>query len=271
MSAMDAPEEGTIERWAWDLVLSEDLEAKLSPPRAPSELEDGAPPRRIARPGRPKELVSATQRVKTPRPGALRAPRRRAQLLHTFLHHELQAAELLCWAILAFPETPRSFRRGLLGIVKDELAHMRLYRDHLDHLGFAVGSFPINDWFWSRVPVAPTPAHFVATLGMGLEGGNLDHAERFAAQLREAGDEAAARVQERVAKEEVPHVAFAIHWFERFTASRSFEDWRKHLPRPLSPMMMRGDPLNVARRREAGFDHAFLEELSKWSSGSPGS
>ena len=58
---------------------------------------------------------------KSPGPEAIRVPKRRAELLHTFLHHELQAAELMCWAILAFPETPEAFRLGLLGVARDEI------------------------------------------------------------------------------------------------------------------------------------------------------
>ena len=39
------------------------------------------------------------------------------------------------------------------------------------------------------MPSAATPAHFCAVVGMGVEGGNLDHAKRFAERLRAVGDE----------------------------------------------------------------------------------
>lgn len=264
LRGMSAPEEGTIERWCWDYVSSTSLDHKLAPPEPPAVFEAAPVARWIEAPGRPPELVQQQGKVKTPRPGALKNPAKRAQVLHAFLHHELQAAELSCWAILAFPGTPRSFRRGLLKIARDELRHMALYRRHLVELGHPPGSFPINDWFWSRVPLTRTPAQFVATLGIGFEGGNLDHALRFSQRFRDAGDDRAAEIQELIGREEIPHVAFALSWFERFSGSASFDPWREQLPRPLTPLMMCGDPLNREWRTEAGFSPDFLDELSRW-------
>jgi uncharacterized ferritin-like protein (DUF455 family) len=271
LGVSEEPREGTIERWAWDYVCSTSLEAKLEPPPRPKSFEPEPQVRRIERPGRPLELIALEGKQKTPRPGALKNPKRRAQVIHTFFHHELQAAELMAWAVLAFPEAPVTFRRGLLKIADDEIAHMGLYAEHLWSLDHPVGSFPVNDWFWSRVPRAATAAHFVATLGMGLEGGNLDHAQRFAERFRAAGDGRAASIQERIAAEEIPHVAFAIHWFEAFIGALDFEDWRLHLVPPLTPMMMRGAELNRAARGAAGFPPLFLDRLSTWTSESRGS
>lgn len=262
----------TAEAWAHAYLTTTSLAHKLSPPPAPSAwCEPPPPPLRLAGPGRPRELVQAVGRIKAPRGGALVHAHKRARLFHGFLHHELQAAELFCWAILAFPETPRAFKSGLLHIVHDELRHMNLYREHLEVLGTRFGELPINDWFWTRVPAAPTPAHFVATLGLGFEGGNLDHAPRFAALLRAAGDEAAAALEARIGLEEVPHCSFARMWFERFTgAPLEFDTWRTYLPPPLSPMMMRGEPIDREARLRAGFPVAFVEALTRWAP-TPGS
>ena len=195
---MIAPPDNTLSRWAWDYVTSTDLAHKLAPPPTPRAFEDDAPVRRIERPGRPAELVANDRRFKTPRPGALKVPERRAELLHTFLHHELQAAELMCWAILAFPDTPRAFKVGLAAIARDEVRHMALYREAIESYGQRVGGFPVNDWFWERVPRATSAASFVATLGIGFEGANLDHALRFAEHFRNVGDERGAAIQEQV-------------------------------------------------------------------------
>ena len=98
-----------MERWAWDYVRADTLAAKLAPPPRPTAWES-APPARDVRAGRPAELTPIERPPKTPRPGALVDPAKRAQLVHTFFHHELQAAELMLWALLAFPDAPRPFR-----------------------------------------------------------------------------------------------------------------------------------------------------------------
>jgi len=127
-----APPAGTLSRWAFDYVSTRDLATKIAPPPPPDEEEVDAPVRRLSAPGRPAVLRVVRRSSRTPRKGALRDPLRRAQLLHTFWHHELQAAELFCWALLAFPAAPRAFRRGLVGIWRDEVRHMSLYQKAIE-------------------------------------------------------------------------------------------------------------------------------------------
>ncbi|MGH7271863.1 MAG: DUF455 family protein [Polyangiaceae bacterium] len=210
---MNAPEVGTVERWAWDLVSTPSLEHKLAPPPPPERWEVSPPVRRMGAPGRPPELRIMT---KAPRVRGLSVPTGRARALHTFLHHELQAAELMAWALLAFPDTPRDFRAGLVRIAIDEARHMRLYADQIARLGHRVGSFAVRDWFWERVPACSTPASFVAAMGLGFESANLEHTASFAARFRAAGDEDSARVQDLVGREEIAHVRFGVHWFGEF-------------------------------------------------------
>ncbi|MDP3232380.1 MAG: DUF455 family protein [Myxococcales bacterium] len=265
MSEHSVPLEGTVERWAWDYVTTTSLELKLAPPPPPSVWS--ASPRRwvLDRPGRPPELVHREGRKKAVRSGALKDDAKRAEVLHTFLHHELQAAELMAWALLAFPETPEAFRRGLLGICRDEVRHLGLYRDHLVTLGHPFGSLPIKDWFWERVPGESTTAtHFVARMGIAFEGGNLDHGARFTDSFEAAGDPRAAAIQAQICEEEIAHTAFALHWFRAFTGGVDFEQWRAYLPEPISPSMTRGTPLNLEARRRAGYPAEFLDALAAW-------
>jgi uncharacterized ferritin-like protein (DUF455 family) len=265
------PAEDSVEGWAYAYITSDSLAHKLAPGPVPARVTDDLAPLRLASPGRPRALRPAARRHKTPGAGALRDPRRRAELLHTFLHHELQAAELMCWAVLAFPEAPAAFKRGLCAICEDEIRHMRLYAAHVEALGCAVGDFPVNDWFWSRVPAAQAPAAFLAAMGLGFEAGNLDHTRRFARRFRDAGDERGALLQEEVAREEIAHVAFAAHWFAVFEPELSFARWRDALPAPLSPMLMRGDPIDRAARARAGLPLDFLDALERWRPESRGS
>jgi uncharacterized ferritin-like protein (DUF455 family) len=250
-----------VEAWAELYVSSDDLRVKLAPPAPPKAFRDGFAPRRLAQPGRPALLRQARRGERTPRQAALTDPHYRARTLHAFLHHELQAAELMCWAILAFPDAEQEFRRGLLAICLDEIRHLNLYADHIRALGHAVGDFGVRDWFWKRVPSCRTPLEFVAVMGMGLEAANLEYAPDFAARFRAVGDEAGAAIQERIAAEEVAHVGFATRWFARWTGGCDFEAWAAILPPPLSPWVMHGEPIAFDARRRAGMSEAFLTAL----------
>lgn len=141
---------------------------------------------------------------------------------------------------------------------------MQMYREHIESLSHALGDFDVRDWFWERIPNAASAAEFVAAMGIGLEGGNLDHTLRYAEAFREAGDERGALLQEKVGEEEIPHVRFAFHWFETFGGSPTFGEWMRHLPDPMSPMTMRGDPANETARERAGFSHEFMKDLFAW-------
>jgi uncharacterized ferritin-like protein (DUF455 family) len=185
--------------------------------------------------------------------------------MHTFLHHELQAAELMAWALLAFPDAPLAFRRGLLGVLADEVRHMGLYEAYLRTLGFEYGSFPVRDWFWERVPRCPSAAHFAAMMGIGFEGGNLDHTRRFAERLRAVGDEQGAELQTRIEDEEIPHVRFALSWFRTFAGAVTFSVWTSYLVAPLTPTVMRGTPVNRKSRLESGMSEQFIDDLEAWA------
>lgn len=243
---------------------TDDLSSKLQPRPLPETIADVVTPFQVPSVGRSAELTVAAKGPKTPKLSALRSPLKRARLLHTFLHHEQQAAELMCWALLTFRDTPASFKRGLAHIAMDEVRHMRLYAAHLEALGSRYGAFPINDWLLKRGQTCRSASQFVATIGLGFEGANLDHTDRFAAAFRAAGDEAGAELQELVGREERPHVAFAAHWFKRWQGAVAFERWAQALPAPLSPMLMRGQPIQREARLASGQPAPFIDALEAW-------
>ncbi len=175
----------------------------------------------------------------------------------------------MCWAVLRFPDTPAEFRRGLLRIARDEIRHMALYEEHLRTLGHELGSFDVRDWFWERVPSCTTPLEFVAFLGMGLEGANLEHTERFATWFRAVGDERGAEIQDQVGREEVAHVRFATRWFRTWTGDVDFATWCERLPSPITPLLLKGKKLRWELRRKAEMPEAFLGELEAWTPSAP--
>jgi len=257
------PEQGSVERWAWDYILTTSLAHKLAPPPPPDAWQSSAVARRLSAPGRPPELRVVVKAKKT---RGLSAPLGRARALHTFVHHELQAAELMMWALLAFPEAPLEYKEGLVRIALDETRHMRMFEKEIIRLGHIIGDFPVRDWFWERVVACRDPASFVAVMGLGLESANLEHAATFAQKFREAGDEESARVQEIVGLEEIAHVRFGVKWFTELTGGLDFATWSKALPAPLSPLLMRGRPLQRQARLRAGQPAHFIDELEQWQS-----
>ena len=124
----------TIEAWALSYIESEDLGHKCAPPAAPKTLAQRTQDSDLGAeivPGRPPELIVTFEKPRNFKLGALQRTEVRAALHHKFWHHELQAAELMCWAIVRFPDTPPEFKRGLVRIVKDEIRHMGLYEKYL--------------------------------------------------------------------------------------------------------------------------------------------
>jgi uncharacterized ferritin-like protein (DUF455 family) len=266
-SLQGASDGATIEAWALDYIRSTSLEDKLAPKPRPRQFAAQAAAVRHNSPGRPAELSVTTRARKTRKGGALAAPARRAELLARFFGHELQAAELFAWAILAFPNTPESFRRGLCHIMDEEIRHMNMYAEELARLGAYLGEFPQRDWFWERVPTVTSASSFVAVMSIGFEGGNLDHGARFEAQFQAAGDAQAARTIAAVHAEEIRHVRFGAHWFPRLSDADDvvFETWRNALPAPLSPILMKGAPIDRKSRANAGLTDVFIDELESWS------
>ncbi|HEY0552924.1 MAG TPA: DUF455 family protein, partial [Thermoanaerobaculia bacterium] len=132
-----------IRDFAQRLVTTEDLAVKLAP--APAGLTDDAPGPaiRFERPGRPPGL-EFQRRIEVPSIEGMPDLAQRPRILHALANHELQAAELFAWALLAFPEAPGDFRRGLLRILDDEQRHTRMYIARVEDAGARFGDFPVN-------------------------------------------------------------------------------------------------------------------------------
>jgi len=250
---------------------------KLTPSRAArvGASRSGSAADAPLRPGRSPHLDVRDRAERIPRPGALVHASARAKLLHVFLHHEVQAAELCAWAIASFPDAPADLREGLWRVLEDEARHARMYAGRLAALGHRYGDFPVRDWFWARVPTCRTVRQYTALMGLGFEGGNLEHAERFEGALRSAGDDASAELVARVGREEVAHVHFAGRWFvrlggaaDRRSGGPDYDAWRADLPAPLTPALLQGRPLAREPRRRAGLGEAFLDRLE--ADGGPG-
>lgn len=256
-------EPGPLESWALSFLHSGSLAFKRALPPVSKTLGRLEIPI-DSRPFRPPELRVIDDKPRSVKQGALFNVRKRAEVVHKFWHHELQAAELMAWAFLRYPEAPAELRFGLIRVARDEIRHMGLYEDHLRGLGYQIGDFPVRDWFWERTVTCESIVSFLAFIGMGLEGANLEHTERFGAWFRAVGDLRGAAIQEQIGREEVAHVRFATRWFKHYTGDVDFERWCEELPPPVSPLLLRGKKLRWDLREKAEMPIPFLTRLEAW-------
>jgi uncharacterized ferritin-like protein (DUF455 family) len=254
---------------AWTVVRSERLAEKLAPPDGGlGSLTDRRPGSAAlpGAPGRPPGLeIVPVARARVPSLEGMPDPAQRARILHGLANHELQAAELFGWALLAFPAAPPDFRRGLASILLDEQRHTRMYLARLEAHGARFGDYPVSGYFWSKVETIASPADFVSAMSLTFENANLDHTLDYADAAREAGDDKTAAVIDRVHRDEVEHVRFGWTWLARLKAPEQsmWDAWRGHLTWPLRPVKARGPVFHRRGREAAGLDEEFIRRLEE--------
>jgi uncharacterized ferritin-like protein (DUF455 family) len=253
-----------VRDFALTIVSTADLGVKLAP--APAELtdEEPGPPLRIARPGRPPGL-EFQRRIEVPPIEGMPDPAQRPRILHALANHELQAAELFAWALLACPEAPREFRRGLLKILDDEQRHTRMYIARLEDAGARFGDFPVSGYFWNKIEAIASPLAFVCAMSLTFENANLDHTIDYEDAARRAGDAKTAAVIERVHRDEIEHVRFGWTWLQRFKREDepAWETFEANLAWPLRPAKGKGRVFHREGREAAGLDAEFIRRLEE--------
>ncbi len=257
------------------IIEADSLADKLAP--LPPRLDDSVrgPALRLGAPGRPRGLTIASARtVRVPPAAGMRDPAQRARILHALANHELQAVELFAWALLAFPDAPRLFRRGLCAILGDEQRHFRLYETRLQAHGHRFGDFAVTGHFWNHLGQLSSPLAFACIMGLTFENANLDFAQDYARAARAAGDPDTAAVLDQVHKDEIRHVRFAWRWLEKWRGpSPAWDVYRATMSPPLGPARARGRDLCADSRRAAGLTPDFIARLAavapKRPSGAP--
>lgn len=227
---------------------------------------------RVAAPVRSRELrMVPAKKCKVPPPCGMSDPNQRVRILHALANHELQAVELFAWALLAFPETPAAFQRGLLGILQEEQDHCQQYIGRLEALGSHFGAFPVTGHFWKQLDPIQTPFEFLVFMGLTLENANLDFSDNYANKAEACGDHQTANVLRAVHRDEVRHVAFSWRWFQKWKPQDA-TDWSAfadHLHPPLSPGRAKGNPYLPEARRKAGLSDEFIEQLANTTAKRP--
>jgi uncharacterized ferritin-like protein (DUF455 family) len=256
--------------FAEQILFTTTVEEKLRWPKDITDESPGSPIIAPETPGRPAELRFKNQGSgKADFPGVhrLEHERERGRLLHFFANHELLATELMALVLLRFPDAPAAFRRGVLQTLKDEQEHTRLYIERMRACGIEFGELPVSGYFWRAVAKMENPMDYVAGLSLTFEQANLDFASHFARSFSAVGDEATARLLDKIYRDEIRHVAYGLKWFRRWK-NRDESDWEAfchQLKFPLSPQRAKGLVLNVQGRRAAGLDAQFVAELNVYS------
>jgi uncharacterized ferritin-like protein (DUF455 family) len=253
-----------IRDFARTVVTTEDLAVKLAYPPAGLTDEDPGPPLRIEEPGRPPAL-RFQRRIEVPSIEGMPDPAQRPRILHALANHELQAAELFAWALLAFPEAPAEFRRGLLRILADEQRHTRMYIARLEDAGGRFGDHPVNGYFWGKTGAITTPLRFLCAMSLTFENANLDHTIDYEEAARRSGDAKTAAVIERVHRDEIEHVRFGWTWLQilKREDETAWDAFRANLTWPLRPAKARGRTFHRKGREAAGLDPEFIRRLEE--------
>ncbi len=249
--------------FARTVLLTEDLDLKLAPAAGELTDADPGPPLRVGAPGRPPHLRFAA--VAVPDVAGFRDPTQRPRILHALANHELQAAELFAWALLAFPDAPAEFRRGLLRILDDEQRHTRMYIARLEDAGARFGDFPVNGYFWGKIEAITSPLRFLCAMSLTFENANLDHTLEYAAAARQAGDLRTAAVIDGVHRDEIEHVRFGWTWLQVFKRQdeSAWDAFRANLTWPLRPAKARGRAFDREGRAAAGLEEEFIRRLEQ--------
>jgi uncharacterized ferritin-like protein (DUF455 family) len=280
------------------ILVGRDLASKLTSPREPDgcllPFAQAGEPVLIEQPGRPERPVrplEPTDRVEAagapararsqgrsprlPRPQALAGAAARVQCLARFAHHELQAIELMAWALLAYPDWPLRLRRALLLTLEEEQGHLSLYLVRIAELGGSSADVEAQhtDYLWQHhvgISRARSPAlSFLCAVGLTFEQANLDFALLYRDLFRAAGDEPSALLMQRVHDDEIRHVRLAARWLRRLSrlderaGAGEAAVYLDAVPFPLSAARAKGRRFDLAGHRQAGLSDALIELVQR--------
>lgn len=219
---------------------------------------------RILFPGRPENLqIQKAQKAPVPSIKGMQDLEQRKRIIHAFANHELQAAELYAWALLAFAKAPVEFRQDLFSILEEEQRHTKMYIARLKSWGVQLGDYPVSGYFWNKIPSIETPLHFVCAMALTFENANIDHTIDFAQAARQAGDERTASIIDVIHNDEKKHVQFGWKWLLRLKKPKQTanEAYCENISWPLRPHSAKGNKFYPEKRQEIGLSEDFIQLL----------
>nr|WP_246586837.1 ferritin-like domain-containing protein [Stakelama flava] len=213
------------------------------------------------RPARPDLLPPS----RMPRRGRAGSTRSRIALLHALAHIEFVAIDLAFDMAGRFGgQFPRGFADDWIGVGADEAMHFALLDRRLRTLGSGYGALPAHAGLWEAASATAHDARArLAVVPMVLEARGLDVTPETVARMRAAGDDASARILERIYTDEIRHVGAGTKWFEFSCRDARIEpesEWRtlvrRHFRGSVKP------PFNDSARGRAGLTREYYTPLA---------
>ncbi|MBI3236475.1 MAG: DUF455 family protein [Chlamydiales bacterium] len=253
-----------IQEWALRILSADTLEEKLLDPGLLTDFEPG-PAQIWNEPARPPGMGFRrhSKKEKLPSFHEHHTSDNRAICLHRFAGHELLAVEIMAYALLAFPEMPFHFRKGVANTLKEEQEHVRLYIQRMEALHLRFGDLPLYRHFWSYIPHLTSPIAYISVMSLTFEMANLDFAPLYGKSFQRAGDFESAALMERILQDEISHVAFGWNWLKKLKSPdhSEWESWESNLPPLMTPKRARGFTLFEENRRKAGIPQEWIDRF----------
>lgn len=255
-----------IRDWCIQILGGTTLEDKLFSPSCLTDLMPG-PARFWDTPSRPPGMAFKrhSKEEKLPAFHEHGEADKRAACLHRFAGHELLAVEIMAYALLAFPEAPKHFRRGLATTLKEEQEHVRLYIQRLSKLGVQFGDLPLYKHFWAHTTFLTSPLKYVGVMSLTFEMANLDFAPLYGKSFARHGDKDSAALMETILTDEIKHVSFGMGWLKKMKSPDQSEwnCWRENVPEVLTVKRAKGFCLFEDHRRKAGIPEEWISAIKK--------
>lgn len=255
-----------MREWALKILSSGSLEDKLFQPDTLTDFAPG-PALFIEEPVRCHDLRLQKRRSKGDKLPALQDLHdsdKRVICLHRFAGHELLAVEIMAFTLLAFPEAPTTFRKGVAHTLQEEQGHVQLYCKRLRELGGTFGSLPLYRHFWTHTPFIKSPLHYVSIMSLTLEMANLDFAPIYGKTFLKAGDLASSELMATILRDEIAHVRFGVQWLRKMKPQNldDWDAWETVLRTTiLTPKRAKGFYIHEEPRRKAGMDETWIANL----------
>lgn len=250
--------------WALKILSSDRIEDKLDTPDTFTDTHPGAP-LLISEPCRSPELRfhKHSRKDRLPSLPDLAKSDKRAVCLHRFAGHELLAVEIMAYALLAFPEAPKNFRKGLSHTLKEEQEHVRLYIERLRQMGIQFGELPLYRHFWSYVHYLTTPLKYVSMMSLTFEMANLDFAPYYGTAFASHGDFDSEALMKKIFSDEIQHVAFGSKWLSNLkdATTSAWDSWLQNIHPRITPARAKGPRFYPDHRRLAGISDDWIQKL----------